>query len=69
MQLKYLNQTELAERWKISYRTLERWRWSGGGPRFVKIGHRILYRLEDIEAFEREQRHTSTADYPSKSAV
>jgi len=28
-----LNQTELAARWKISPRTLERWRWAGEGPR------------------------------------
>ncbi|WP_424984631.1 helix-turn-helix domain-containing protein [Microbulbifer sp. S227A] len=49
-----LNQTELAARWKISPRTLERWRWIDEGPHFPKIGGRVIYRLEDIEAFERE---------------
>lgn len=49
-----LNQTELAARWKISPRTLERWRWINEGPQFLKIGGRVIYRLEDIEAFERE---------------
>ena len=49
-----LNQTELAARWKISPRTLERWRWIDEGPQFLKIGGRVIYRLEDIEAFERE---------------
>jgi predicted site-specific integrase-resolvase len=48
-----LNQTELAARWKISPRTLERWRWIGDGPRFLKIGGRVIYRIEDVEAFER----------------
>ena len=47
-----LNQTELAARWSISARTLERWRWTGEGPAFLKIGGRVVYRLEDIEAYE-----------------
>jgi hypothetical protein len=51
----HLNQIELARRWKISPRTLERWRWLGQPPRFLKIGGRIAYRLEDIEAFEAKQ--------------
>jgi hypothetical protein len=52
MAIAHLNQIDLARRWKISHRTLERWRWAGCGPRYVKIGGRVLYRLEDIEAYE-----------------
>lgn len=33
-----LNQIELAARWKISHRTLERWRWAQEGPRYLKLG-------------------------------
>jgi hypothetical protein len=51
----HLNQIELSRRWKVSPRTLERWRWLGQGPRFMKLGGRVAYRLEDIEAFEAEQ--------------
>jgi hypothetical protein len=51
----HLNQIELSRRWKVSPRTLERWRWLGQGPRFMKIGGRVVYRIEDIEAFEAEQ--------------
>ena len=47
-----LNQKELARRWGISHRTLERWRYGGQGPAFLKLGGRVLYRLADIEAFE-----------------
>jgi len=36
---------------------LERWRWLGQGPRYLKIGGRVVYRLEDVEAFEEEKRH------------
>ena len=49
-----LSQIELAARWKISHRTLERWRWAQEGPRYLKIGGRVVYRLSDVEAFERK---------------
>ena len=53
MRFSHFNQAELAFRWRISPRTLERWRWSKTGPVFLKIGGRVIYRLEDIEAFEK----------------
>ena len=49
---KHLNQIELSRRWTISPRTLERWRWRNEGPAYLKIGGRVAYRLEDIEAYE-----------------
>jgi hypothetical protein len=49
------NQRDLARRWSMSERTLERWRWLGQGPQFLKLGGRVAYRLEDVEAFEIEQ--------------
>ncbi|MBS3979500.1 MAG: helix-turn-helix domain-containing protein [Rhodobacteraceae bacterium] len=64
MSLRHLNQINLADRWNISHRTLERWRWTGEGPRFVKLGGRVVYRLEDVEAFERDQVRESTATKP-----
>ncbi len=61
MDIKHLNQTELARRWRISPRTLERWRWVKQGPAFLKIGKHVVYRIEDIEAYEAEQRRTGSA--------
>ena len=55
----YLTQIELAERWKLSTRTLERWRSLKIGPPYVRIGGRIRYRLDDAEAFECSHRHLS----------
>ena len=57
-----LNQTELATRWSISARTLERWRWTGEGPAFLKIGGRVVYRLEDVLTYEQARQRRSTAD-------
>lgn len=51
----FLNQKLLARRWGLSPRTIERWRWQARGPRYLKIVGRILYRIEDIEAFEAEK--------------
>lgn len=48
----HLHQVELARRWRLSPRTLERWRWEGLGPQYLKVGGRVLYRIKDVEAFE-----------------
>lgn len=58
--VKNLDQKDLAERWLISPRTLEQWRWQGRGPRYLKIGGRVIYRLSDIEAFEAISLHANT---------
>ena len=52
MDVKHLNQIQLSRRWSISPRTLERWRWLKEGPQYLKIGGRVVYRLDDVEAFE-----------------
>lgn len=53
--VRHLTQRELADRWRISPRTLERWRWVGQGPSYLRIGGSICYRVEDIESFEAAQ--------------
>jgi hypothetical protein len=59
---KHLTQSVLADRWGLSPRTLERWRWTGEGPPFLKVGRRVCYRIGDIEAFEAQRVQTATAD-------
>lgn len=58
--MKNLDQKELAERWLISPRTLEQWRWQGRGPRYLKICGRVIYRITDIEAFEADSLQANT---------
>lgn len=50
---KYLFQAEVAERWQISERTLERWRWQGRPPKFLKFGSAVRYDVAEIERCER----------------
>jgi len=50
----YLQPRELAERWRgvVTLSTLDNWRSQNRGPRFVKIGGRVLYPVAEVEAYE-----------------
>src|SRR5690242_15591038 len=62
----HLTQQELARRWRMSPRTLERWRWLKKGPPYLALIGRVLYRLEDDEAFEAAHRYeTSNSRFAS----
>lgn len=52
----FLTQDELAARWRVSPRTLERWRWLKIGPNYHKFGGLVTYSIKDIEAHERRRR-------------
>ncbi len=54
-----LTQSDLAAHWRISPRTLERWRINGTGPAWIRLAGRVIYRLSDIAAYE--QTHTMGA--------
>ena len=58
----FLNQEELACRWRVSPRTLESWRWRYKGPDYVKLGGQVRYRLADIVEFERDSVRTAMAN-------
>jgi len=48
----YLPEKCVANRWGISSRTLQRWRWLGLGPPYMKIGGRVRYSLLGVMEFE-----------------
>ncbi|MGP9537009.1 helix-turn-helix domain-containing protein [Brachybacterium sp. AOP43-C2-M15] len=54
MNVKWLTAGDLSERWGIPAPTLAGWRYQGKGPRYMKLGGAVRYRLEDVEAFENE---------------
>ena len=58
----HLHQHDLATRWSLSEATLERWRTEGIGPVFLKLHGRVLYRLEDVEAYEAHCLRKSTGE-------
>lgn len=55
-----LTPQEVSERWGVSIKTLERWRHLGTGPVYVRLPGKVVYRLEDIETFERHSLRKST---------
>lgn len=70
MSIKHLNQSQLADRWDISEASLERWRSEGIGPVFLKLQGRVLYRVEDVEAFEVDSLRKSTSErFTAGSAI
>ena len=62
MNVKQLNQRQLADRWDVSEATMERWRTAGIGPIFLKMQGRVLYRIEDVEAYEAISLRKSTSE-------
>ena len=52
---------EAAAKTGMSVSTLNKWRVAGFGPKFVKLGKRVLYRDEDIESFITASIRSSTS--------
>lgn len=60
--LVYLSNDEAAAYLTLSPRTLEKQRVIGGGPRFRKLGRRVVYAVADLEAWVGERACDTTSD-------
>lgn len=59
----FLTPKEVADRLRIKTTTLQAMRSRGGGPAFIKVGHRnVLYNLADVEAWEAKRKFNNTAE-------
>lgn len=54
--VEFLTVPQLVERWKrqVTVATLATWRSRGNGPPYVKVGGKVLYRVADLEAYEKK---------------
>lgn len=59
--MRNLTTEEVAERFRTTPETVRYWRHVGKGPQSFKFGRRVLYALEDVEAWEREARLAGAA--------
>jgi predicted DNA-binding transcriptional regulator AlpA len=59
---RYLRTPEAARFLGLSGRTLEKHRTYGTGPRYSKLGGRVVYRLEDLQAWAELGAKASTSD-------
>lgn len=46
---------EVSARLRTKPETLKYWRYIGTGPRFARIGRRVVYRRSEVEAWLEEQ--------------
>lgn len=46
-----IDEAALCERLQVSRSTVQSWRYTGRGPRYLKIGRLIRYRNVDVNAF------------------
>lgn len=59
---RYLRTPEAARFLSLSHRTLEKHRCYGTGPRYSKVGGRVVYRVDDLQAWVDRGVKTSTSD-------
>ena len=59
---RYLRTPEAARLVGLSIRTLEKHRIYGTGPRYSKLGGRVVYRVEDLQAWVERGAKASTSD-------
>lgn len=57
-----LTETELSGRINVAVATLRRWRWSGDGPPFVRVGRCVRYDPAHVQAWLDSQTRRSTSD-------
>jgi DNA-binding transcriptional MerR regulator len=55
-----LTTQQLAQRLGLASITLQFWRAQGIGIPFVKVGHRVFYRLADVQRYERREMRALT---------
>jgi predicted site-specific integrase-resolvase len=61
MESELLTVEAAAEYLGLGITTLNKWRVSGAGPIFIKMGRRIAYARADLERFIAQNRQRSTA--------
>ncbi len=60
-----LNETQLAKHWQVSKKLLQKMRYKGSGPKFIKIGSLVRYPLSEITKYEQDNRHSNTCELGS----
>ena len=58
----YLNVPEAAVYLRSSKSSLDKFRVTGVGPRYTKIGKRVVYDIADLDAFAESNKRHSTSE-------
>jgi len=57
-----MKESEAAQILGLSKRTLQKWRVTGGGPDFLKIGRAVRYSVEALTQWIGQSKRRSTSD-------
>jgi predicted site-specific integrase-resolvase len=57
----FLTPDQVAERYQVSPDSLKEWRYKGVGPKYLRIGKRVRYRVSDLERWEQEREAANHA--------
>ena len=57
----FLTTKELADRWRVTEKSVLKWRKEGKAPPFYTIHNRILYKLADVEELEKAKRQSTNS--------
>ena len=57
-----LDTDEAAKYTTLTRKTLERLRWAGGGPSFLKLSGLVRYTTDDLDEWIASRRRRSTSD-------
>ena len=60
---RYLNSAQAAQYLNVSQSMLAKRRLSGDGPRYSKLGKRVVYEVTDLDQWIADRRHRSTSEY------
>ncbi len=64
----YLTEPQFCKMYHVAPRTAQRWRVTGDGPPFVRLGpHKIVYRLSDTEKWAAARTFAHRADELSRT--
>ncbi len=66
-----LSASQASQYLDLSISTLAKWRHYGTGPSYSKLGRRVVYRVDELEAWIKQNQHSSTSEYdaPKQSVL
>jgi hypothetical protein len=60
--MNYRNEKQAADRVLLSVSYLKKIRHTGGGPKFIKVGARVIYTDDDLDEWLASQKVSSTSE-------
>ena len=60
--MELMREADAARLLGLSVRTLQKWRWSGKGPEFLRLHGAVRYNRADLLTFISSARRSSTSD-------